>query len=126
MTMTDACMHAQAARSVLMIASRACSCYHYCDFTIDCTHVGTHTVMTEVYRYRMIRFAVGLCCLVRTSSFTIGPWRQSPLQRSSCLSALTERQMQFWEDVDEGLVDIEQVYVSRGEDIDRIRTFGKR
>eukprot|EP00544_Gedaniella_sp_CCMP2646_P008684 CAMPEP_0202484346 /NCGR_PEP_ID=MMETSP1361-20130828/3437_1 /ASSEMBLY_ACC=CAM_ASM_000849 /TAXON_ID=210615 /ORGANISM="Staurosira complex sp., Strain CCMP2646" /LENGTH=325 /DNA_ID=CAMNT_0049112955 /DNA_START=36 /DNA_END=1013 /DNA_ORIENTATION=+ len=71
----------------------------------------------------MIRYAIGFCCLARTSSFTVGPSRQS--SRSSCLSALTERQMQFWEDVDEGLTDVEQVYASRGQDIDRIRTFAK-
>jgi hypothetical protein len=43
------------------------------------------------------------------------------------LCALTERQMQFWEDVEEGLDDVAQFYVeSKGEDIDRIRAFGKR
>eukprot|EP00978_Attheya_sp_CCMP212_P029799 scaffold107168_cov45-Attheya_sp.AAC.1 len=42
------------------------------------------------------------------------------------LCALTERQMQFWEDVEEGLDDVAQFYVeSKGEDIDRIRAFGK-
>lgn len=42
------------------------------------------------------------------------------------LSALTERQMQFWEDVEEGLDDIEAFYAKQGLDIDRIRRFGKR
>ena len=45
---------------------------------------------------------------------------------SLCLSALTERQMQFWEDVEEGLDDIENFYAKKGEDIDRIRQFGRR
>jgi len=45
---------------------------------------------------------------------------------SSVLSALTERQMQFWEDVEEGLDDIENFYAKKGQDIDRIRQFGKR
>ena len=44
----------------------------------------------------------------------------------SALSALTERQMQFWEDVEEGLDDIQDFYAKQGQDIDRIRTFGKR
>ena len=42
------------------------------------------------------------------------------------LSALTERQMQFWEDVEEGLDDIENFFKKKGQDIDRIRQFGKR
>ena len=41
------------------------------------------------------------------------------------VAALTERQMQFWEDVDEGLDDIEAFYAKRGENIDRIREFGR-
>jgi hypothetical protein len=42
------------------------------------------------------------------------------------LAALTERQMQFWEDVEEGLDDMEAFYAKRGQSIDRIREFGKR
>ena len=43
------------------------------------------------------------------------------------LLALTERQMQFWEDVDEGLNDIEAFYQSsKGMDIDRVRRFAQR
>jgi hypothetical protein len=45
---------------------------------------------------------------------------------SSSLSALTERQVQFWEDVEEGLDDIENFYQKKGQSIDRIRQFGKR
>lgn len=41
------------------------------------------------------------------------------------LHALTERQMQFWEDVDAGLDDIENFYVKKDQDIDRIRKFAK-
>lgn len=44
----------------------------------------------------------------------------------SFLQALTDRQMQFWEDVEDGLDDIEEFYWKRGQDIDRIRQFGKR
>lgn len=39
--------------------------------------------------------------------------------------ALTERQLQFWEDVDDGLNDVETVYAERGFDIDRIRAFAQ-
>jgi hypothetical protein len=43
------------------------------------------------------------------------------------LSALTERQMQFWEDVEEGLNDIEAFYISsKGLNIDRVRQFSRR
>jgi aspartate beta-hydroxylase len=42
------------------------------------------------------------------------------------LLALTERQIQFWEDVEEGLDDIENYWLKKnGQSIDRIRTFGK-
>lgn len=45
---------------------------------------------------------------------------------TSARSALTERQRQFWEDVETGLDDIEAYYKAQGTDnIDRIRTFGK-
>lgn len=39
--------------------------------------------------------------------------------------ALTERQQQFWEVVENGLDDIEERYKSKGENIDRIRQFGR-
>ena len=42
------------------------------------------------------------------------------------LHALTERQEQFWEDVEDGLDDIERFYREKGENIDRIRRFGMR
>jgi hypothetical protein len=41
------------------------------------------------------------------------------------LSALTERQMQFWEDVEEGLNDIEKFFAKSGQSINRIRDFGR-
>ncbi|GKY94751.1 hypothetical protein MPSEU_000440500 [Mayamaea pseudoterrestris] len=43
----------------------------------------------------------------------------------SC-NVLTERQMQFWEDVDDGLDDIENFWRKQNQDIDRIRTFAAR
>lgn len=51
--------------------------------------------------------------------------RTSRLSLSS-LSVLTERQMQFWEDVDTGLDDIEAFYAAKDLDIDRVRQFAKR
>lgn len=44
----------------------------------------------------------------------------------TCCSMLTERQIQFWEDVDNGLDEIENFYAKKGQNIDRIRTFSKR
>mmetsp|Transcript_14000 Transcript_14000/g.20037 ORF Transcript_14000/g.20037 Transcript_14000/m.20037 type:complete len:367 (-) Transcript_14000:87-1187(-) len=43
------------------------------------------------------------------------------------LDALTERQMQFWEDVEKGLDPIEQYYMdAKGENISRVREFARR
>ena len=39
---------------------------------------------------------------------------------------LTDRQLQFWEDVDEGLDDIESFWGKKSENIDRIRLFALR
>jgi len=81
------------------------------------------------------RFFLAVCCLdlvlllprtrafTKTSVFraTAVPQQQHPLQ------ALTERQQQFWEDVESGLDDIERYYrEKRGLDIERIRQFGRR
>ena len=48
------------------------------------------------------------------------------VDRDIRLGALTERQEQFWEDVEDGLDDIEKYYRERGMNIDRIRRFGMR
>ena len=53
---------------------------------------------------------------------TTGAAKSSPL---SVMQALTERQMQFWEDVEDGLDDIENFYAKKGQSIDRIRQFSK-
>eukprot|EP00533_Pseudo-nitzschia_delicatissima_P014603 CAMPEP_0197272608 /NCGR_PEP_ID=MMETSP1432-20130617/10133_1 /TAXON_ID=44447 /ORGANISM="Pseudo-nitzschia delicatissima, Strain UNC1205" /LENGTH=322 /DNA_ID=CAMNT_0042738171 /DNA_START=53 /DNA_END=1017 /DNA_ORIENTATION=+ len=52
--------------------------------------------------------------------------RTSLVDRDIRLDALTERQEQFWEDVEDGLNDIETFYRERGGNIDRIRKFGMR
>jgi hypothetical protein len=39
---------------------------------------------------------------------------------------LTDRQLQFWEDVDEGLNDIESFWGKKNQNIDRIRLFALR
>jgi hypothetical protein len=41
-------------------------------------------------------------------------------------SALTERQMQFWEDVEDGLTEIESYFRKQGQSLERIRKFVKR
>ncbi|KAL7485933.1 hypothetical protein ACHAW6_011528 [Cyclotella cf. meneghiniana] len=47
--------------------------------------------------------------------------------RSALQAELTPRQLQFWEDVESGLVDIEKYYESKnGQSMDRIWTFCKR
>ena len=48
------------------------------------------------------------------------------IDRNVCLGALTQRQEQFWEDVEESLNGIENYYRKRGGNIDRIRRFGMR
>lgn len=40
--------------------------------------------------------------------------------------ALTERQMQFWEDVDDGLAEMETYFRKHGQSLERIRKFVKR
>lgn len=42
------------------------------------------------------------------------------------MKVLTDRQLQFWEDVDEGLDEIENFYRKTGQNIERIRQFSKR
>jgi hypothetical protein len=39
---------------------------------------------------------------------------------------LTDRQLQFWEDVEDGLDDIESFWAKKGQNIERIRLFGQR
>lgn len=46
--------------------------------------------------------------------------------RCTTLNVLSPRQLQFWEDVDDGLVDIDKFYGAKGQNIDRIRTFCQR
>lgn len=49
-----------------------------------------------------------------------------PVDQNVRRHALTERQEQFWEDVEGGLNDIERYYTKQGGNIDRIRRFGMR
>ena len=58
------------------------------------------------------------------TSFT--PTNSRCSTRTTSLFALTERQLQFWEDVEEGLDDIESFWLKKGQDIDRIRKFSLR
>jgi Aspartyl/Asparaginyl beta-hydroxylase len=60
------------------------------------------------------------------SSSSFGRRRSCLHQAAAVVAALTERQVQFWEDVDEGLNDIEQFYEKKsGQDIYRIRQFSQ-
>eukprot|EP00527_Entomoneis_sp_CCMP2396_P001616 CAMPEP_0198143676 /NCGR_PEP_ID=MMETSP1443-20131203/9273_1 /TAXON_ID=186043 /ORGANISM="Entomoneis sp., Strain CCMP2396" /LENGTH=316 /DNA_ID=CAMNT_0043806947 /DNA_START=100 /DNA_END=1050 /DNA_ORIENTATION=+ len=47
------------------------------------------------------------------------------LSRQTSLNALTERQLQFWEDVDVGLDEIENFYEKKEQSIDKIRQFSR-
>ena len=60
------------------------------------------------------------------ATFTGACSATSRLSTRTLLSALSPRQLQFWEDVDDGLVDIEKFYASKGQSMERIRTFCRR
>jgi hypothetical protein len=62
-----------------------------------------------------------------STSFVSRATKQHARAPSTASYALSERQMQFWEDVDKGLDDIENFFEkNKGQDIDRIRQFTKR
>ena len=65
---------------------------------------------------------------VGCGAFVAHPTTASATRSSSTLfyKVLTIRQVQFWEDVESGLDDIENFYKKKGQSIDRIRQFGKR
>jgi hypothetical protein len=79
---------------------------------------------SETEHPNAMRYSVLLVALLNNVSSAFPSIRSRSLS-TSALSALTERQMQFWEDVEDGLDDIEAFYKARGIDIDRIRTFGR-
>ena len=58
--------------------------------------------------------------LPTANAFLVKRRSSSPRTRPD---ALTERQLQFWEDVEEGLDDIENFFAKKGQRIDRIRKF---
>ena len=51
--------------------------------------------------------------------------QQRPTRQAGALSALTERQIQFWEDVADGIDDMAAYYESKGQSLERIRAFGR-
>lgn len=75
----------------------------------------------------MIRISALLASLPLLAQSLISPAITS--QRIACrsnlltLSALTERQLQFWEDVEDGLDDIEEYYAQKDQNLSRIRNF---
>lgn len=67
-----------------------------------------------------------LCGATHVTAFTSshhGPCRSIAVSQ---LGVLTERQMQFWEDVQDGLKDIEEFYRKKDMNIDRIWGFCQR
>ena len=76
----------------------------------------------------MLAFVTSLLSCYQAQAFQ--PVVQPASRRRSAVvvvaNALSPRQLQFWEDVDDGLVDIEKFYEAKGESMERIRTFCKR
>jgi hypothetical protein len=84
------------------------------------------TLITGYHTMAFFTWTSCVCLLISwdtISAFTNhqGRARASP----TALTALTERQLQFWEDVDAGLDDIENFYAKKNQNIDRIRRFAK-
>jgi hypothetical protein len=48
------------------------------------------------------------------------------VRRTLLGAKLTDRQLQFWEDAEDGIDDIAKFWDKKGQNIDRIRLFGKR
>eukprot|EP00578_Thalassiosira_sp_NH16_P018781 CAMPEP_0181086056 /NCGR_PEP_ID=MMETSP1071-20121207/5547_1 /TAXON_ID=35127 /ORGANISM="Thalassiosira sp., Strain NH16" /LENGTH=350 /DNA_ID=CAMNT_0023167875 /DNA_START=64 /DNA_END=1113 /DNA_ORIENTATION=- len=61
----------------------------------------------------------------RAHAFQSGISRVAVVRHSTAVQ-LSPRQLQFWEDVDDGLVDIEAFYEAKGQSMDRIHTFCSR
>lgn len=87
-------------------------------------------MMNSSYMLYLASAAVFSGSCLMTSAFQIISIRPTTYASSrSALFAtkqLTPRQLQFWEDVEEGLVGIEKFYEKQGQSLDRIHTFCKR
>lgn len=80
-----------------------------------------------VHRTSLLSLAAAATATAFTSSLsTHTTLKTSANHPCFALGALTERQQQFWEDVESGLDDIESYYAEqKGLDIDRVRQFGR-
>ena len=90
------------------------------------THRQPRRPIMRAFGSLLILFVESTRAFVVLPAPTCSSRKLSPSSDSSLLGALTERQMQFWEDVEEGLDDVEAYYATKGMDIDRVRDFGKR
>ena len=63
---------------------------------------------------------------IPTAQDVVSTTLSSPKTALFATKQLTPRQLQFWEDVDEGLVGIEKFYEKQGQSMERIKTFCKR
>ena len=95
--------------------------------------VTTTMNLNSSYAIYLASAAVLSCfCPLLTSAFQAISLRPRSISYASSKSALlatkqlTPRQLQFWEDVEEGLVGIEKFYEKQGESMERINTFCKR
>lgn len=86
--------------------------------------------MGRTIEMRVIRLLLSLSLCDRYRAFTekFTGRTETPvlIHRNVRLHALTERQAQFWDHVDDGLNDIENYYRKKGGNIDRVRRFGMR
>jgi hypothetical protein len=89
--------------------------------TVMVAHIGLR------FSY-IVRQTLSIYLLIHPIHGFHGIHRQSSsYMTATIVSALTERQMQFWEDVEEGLKDMEAYYLStKGLNMDRIHQFSKR
>ena len=65
-------------------------------------------------------------CTTRTSTLCRSTTTPTTSSASFTVKKLTDRQYQFWEDVDDGLDAIEAFYAKQNQTIDRIRQFALR
>jgi hypothetical protein len=117
-------------RSARNLVSHAAACINIANHIIqnqhfnlpDCYHNIPLTMMQLTLRLVLLMGA----SVSLSTSFVSRASKQHTRAFSTASYALTERQMQFWEDVDKGLDDIENFFAKKGQDIDRIRQFAKR
>ena len=75
---------------------------------------------------QLLLLVSSLLCYQQVHSFQLPPSISSSARCTTTLNVLTPRQQQFWEDVENGLNDVEKFYEDKGQSMERIRTFCAR